>query len=138
MQAIIESGEGDFNPAQWLKPGKSSTTSSKGTSQADCPAGVSPEPSAEQSGTSEASSICPFSGQEFNQRQAAGMKKLVFGAGPRTCSGQNLAVTEILTVMVMLSRYVKGITMAKEEQERQTAPVFPHPTGMPVKLMART
>ena len=141
MQAIIQSGEGDFNPAQWLKPGKASSTSDDGTSQSGCPAGASSEPSlevsAESPGTSDASSICPFSGQEFNQRKAAHTRKLLFGAGPRTCSGQNLAVTEVVTVLVVLSRYVKSITMSKEEQERPIAPVFRHPTGMPVELVAR-
>lgn len=87
---------------------------------------------------SEASRMCPFSGQEFKQQEAAGMKKLVFGTGPRTCVGQNIAVIEIIAVLVVLCREVKSIGMSKEEQERQMAPIFPHPTGMPVELTSRT
>lgn len=141
LQGIKESGQGGFDPTQWLRPTVSSLDSvpesvpDSNTSEpkASCPEGYTTSEAPTEASTPK----CPFSGQEFKQKEATGMKKLVFGTGLRSCSAQNLAVTEIIVMLVLLCREVKEIKMSEEEQDRHLAPTFPHPTGMPVQLVAR-
>ena len=126
-QAIRQSNEAEFEPTHWLKPPAASTSSSSDSTstETECPAATA------------SSNICPFSGRDFNKMEASEMRKLVFGTGPRVCSGQALAVSEMVTVLVVMSRYLKDVKMDQEEQERVVAPIFPHPTGMPVEVVPR-
>lgn len=138
MHAIAESGKGEFDPSHCLQPTTQPipNTYISDSGSEKCYSNVSKSKTSALSKV-ETTRQCPFSGQEFKQREAASMKKLVFGVGPRTCSGQNLAVTEIAVLLVVLCHEVKGIKMAEEEQERPMAPIFPHPTGL-LDLVART
>lgn len=125
VQAIRQFNEAEFDPTHWLKPPTASTSSrsDSASTESECPA------------TSASSNICSFSGRDFNKMDASEMRKLVFGAGPRMCPGQALAVSEMVTVLVVMSRYLKDIRMSQEEQERVVAPIFPPPTGMPVEVV---
>jgi hypothetical protein len=177
MQAIIETGEADFNPAQWLRSASfaeastlykgsaseddmqcpDSASRSNGSSTIEAPSSIlegsilqgaferaselaafpGKSPEADASSTSHGAVGCPFIAQSFKQKEAQATKKLVFGVGPRSCVGQNLAVSELVAFLIVLAREVREVKISVEEQERQMAPVFPHPTGIPARFIPR-
>jgi hypothetical protein len=92
---------------------------------------------ADASSASHSGGGCPFSAMSFKQKEAQATKKFVFGVGPRSCVGLNLAVTELVVFLVVLAREVKEVEISAEEQERKMAPVFPHPTGLPARFIPR-
>jgi cytochrome P450 len=61
---------------------------------------------------------------------------LAFGGGMRKCSGSNLAMAEIIAMLVILGREVSAFDISQEELQR---PYFllGHPTGMPLRLVPR-
>lgn len=61
----------------------------------------------------------------------------IFGRGNRKCIGQHLAQVELTIALVTLARQVKEIQMSPEEMTRDYFVVGPHPTGLPVKFIAR-
>jgi hypothetical protein len=180
MQAILATGDADWNPAYWLRPASAAEASSsyQGSAEggAQCPASTSSSngTSTVESSSRSSSSIlegsvlqvagqlaselsavtgdrsgavasptshsaggCPFSAMSFKQKEAQATKKLIFGVGPRSCVGLNLAVTELVVFLIVLARDVKEVKMSIEEQERKMAPVFPHPTGIPARFISR-
>lgn len=64
------------------------------------------------------------------------MGNFSFGSGGRRCVGQHLAMTELTTALAILAREVKAIEMSEEEMNREFF-ILGHPTGMPLKLIAR-
>jgi hypothetical protein len=92
---------------------------------------------ADTSSASHSAGRCPFSAMSFKHKEAKATKKLVFGVGPRSCVGLNLAVTELVVFLIVLAREVKEVKISAEEQERKMAPVFPHPTGLPARFIHR-
>jgi hypothetical protein len=181
MQAILASGDADWNPAYWLRSASAAEASSSlqgfaAEDGAQCPAtksssnGTSTAESsskgnssilegsvlqgagqlaseltaltgnrsgADASSTSQSGGGCPFSAMSFKQKEAQATKKLIFGVGPRSCVGVNLAVTELVVFLIVLAREVQEVKMSEEEQERKMAPVWPHPTGMPARFISR-
>jgi hypothetical protein len=181
MQAIIATGDADWNPAYWLSPASAAEASRSypGSGAEDgvqCPAskssssGTSTTKSsfegdssilegsvlqgagqlaselamltgkssvADESFTSHSAGGCPFSAMSFKQKEAQVTKKFVFGVGPRSCVGLNLAVTELVVFLILLAREVKEVKISVEEQERKVAPVFPHPTRLPASFIPR-
>ena len=61
---------------------------------------------------------------------------LPFGKGPRNCAGQNLANVEMVLIFVLLAREVREVVVSREEIKRLFT-VTSHPTGCPLKLVAR-
>jgi cytochrome P450 len=61
---------------------------------------------------------------------------LSFGVGPRRCVGQSLATIEILTARAILAREVQSIEMLSDEMDLDFF-LFEHPTGQPLRLVAR-
>ena len=61
----------------------------------------------------------------------------VWGRGSRKCIGQHLAHVELAVALATIARQVKEIQMAPEEMYREYFVVGPHPTGLPVKFIAR-
>jgi hypothetical protein len=159
MQAIEKTGDVYFNPEQWLRP--SSTMSSASTafpesssaaaaSSVECPAladaaqvslNVATEtdkrPAASAPSTSSITGGCPFSAQVFKQKEAQPTKQFVFGVGPRTCLGQNLAIVELVSFLIVLARDVKKVRMSVEEKERDFGLFFPPSTGLPLRFIPR-
>jgi cytochrome P450 len=58
-----------------------------------------------------------------------------FGAGPRACVGQNLAMVELTTAVAIIAREVQAFDMSDEEKALDY--VLAHPTGMPTRLIPR-
>jgi hypothetical protein len=81
---------------------------------------------------------CPFGAMSFKQKEAQVTKKFLFGVGPRSCVGLNLAVTELVVYLIVLAREVKEVKISVEEQERKMSAVFPHPTGLPARFIPRS
>jgi hypothetical protein len=180
MQAILATGDADWNPAYWLRPASAEASSSYQGSAAEdasqCPAATSSSKgtSTVESSSKGSSSIlegsvlqgagqlvseltaltgsrsgadaslashsaggCPFSAMSFKHKEAQVTKKLIFGVGPRSCVGVNLAVTELVVFLIVLAREVKEVKISVEEQERKMTPIFPHPTGIPARFFPR-
>jgi hypothetical protein len=181
MQAILATGDADFNPAFWLSPASAveasssyrgpgtedgvqcpaSKSSSNGTSTANFSfegdtsilggsvlQGAGPVASeltaltgnrsvADASLTSLSGGGCPFSAMSFKHKEANATKKLVFGVGPRSCVGLNLAVAELVVFLIVLARKVKEVKMSVKDQERKVTPVLRHPTGLPACFIPR-
>jgi cytochrome P450 len=76
-----------------------------------------------------------------DDRRTAAMNEspcnISFSLGPRSCTGRNLAMVEIVTMMAVLAREVAAIHMSPDEINRPFNALLPHPTGMPVRLVAR-
>jgi cytochrome P450 family 709 len=76
-----------------------------------------------------------------DDRRTAAMNEspcnITFSLGPRSCTGRNLAMVEIVTLMAVLAREVAAIHMSPDEMNRAFNALLPHPTGMPVRLVAR-
>jgi hypothetical protein len=94
-------------------------------------------PVANASSTSQSTGGCPFSAMSFKHKEAQATKRFVFGVGPRSCVGLNLAVTELVVFLIVLAREVKEVKISVEEQERKMAPIYPHPTGLPARFISR-
>ena len=65
------------------------------------------------------------------------MKALAFSSGPRQCVGGHFALTQLMTVLIILAREVKQIELSSEEQARDFSATFGHPTGMPATVVGR-
>jgi hypothetical protein len=159
MQAIKETGDVHFNPMQWLRPSFTmssgataypESSSASTSSSVKCPALVDAaqaslevatdtdkKPAASPPSTSQISGGCLFSSQVFKQKEAQAAKHFIFGVGPRACIGQNLAVVELVSFLIVLAREVKAVQMSVEEQEREMAIFFPPPTGLPLRFIPR-
>jgi hypothetical protein len=158
MQVIEETGDAHFNPLQWLRPqatmSSAATTfpesAAKTSSSLKCPivadaAQVSLEvatdteevPAASPTSTTSTTGGCPFAAQVFKQKEAQASRQFVFGVGPRTCVGQQLSFAELVTFLIVLAREVKEVQMSEEEQERELAQFFSHPTGLPLRFIPR-
>jgi hypothetical protein len=159
MQVIEETGEGHFNPLQWLRPQATmssaatafpESSSAKTSSSLKCPvvadaAQVSLEvatdtekvPAASPPSPTSRTGGCPFSAQAFKHKEAQASKQFVFGVGRRTCIGQKLAIAELVSFLIVLAREVKEVQMSVEEQERELAQFFTHPTGLPLRFIPR-
>jgi cytochrome P450 len=61
-----------------------------------------------------------------------------FGRGFRSCTGKHLALLEMIAFLACLGREVSKIDISREEQERPFFFHFDHPTGLPLKLVARS
>lgn len=46
-------------------------------------------------------------------------------------------MVEAIAFLAVMAREVKEVRMTVEEQERVTAPMFPHPTGIPLQFIPR-
>jgi hypothetical protein len=159
MQAIKETGSVHFNPVQWLRPSykvsSAATAYLESSSLATSPSFKCPglagttqvplevatdtdkRPAASPPSTSPLTGGCPFSAQVFKQKEAQVTKQFVFGPGPRTCLGQNLAIAELVSFLIVLAREVKEVQMSVEEQERKMSLFFPPPTGLPLRFIPR-
>jgi hypothetical protein len=160
MQAIEKTGDVHFNPDQWLRASSTmssaasafpESSSAAAASSAECPAladiahgsldkatDTERRPVASSPSTSSITGGCPYSAQVFKQKEAHPTKQFVFGVGPRTCLGQNLAIVELVSFLIVLARDVKEVQMSVEEQERKMGLFFPPPTGLPLRFIPRS
>lgn len=59
-----------------------------------------------------------------------------WGKGPRNCVGRNLATVEMTLIFVLLAREVQEVVASEEEIHRPLSAID-HPTGIPLKFVAR-
>eukprot|EP00892_Ulva_mutabilis_P000151 jgi/Ulvmu1/10136/UM006_0090.1 len=62
---------------------------------------------------------------------------LTFGAGPRRCLGQNLAMVEVIMVLALMGREVDSMAINPKDHDLLGAATVKHPTGIPITFTPR-
>lgn len=60
-----------------------------------------------------------------------------FGSGARVCVGKFLAISELVTALAIIGRFVGRIEMDSKDATRVVTLVKGHPTGIPATLHPR-
>jgi Cytochrome P450 len=127
LQAVQKQGDTEFNPEQWLKAGQGDAVAADVTMEGGCPASQA---------AAAAAGGCPM--HAFDSQRAQPMRGLIFGNGPRTCSGKHLAMMEVAVGLIALAREVQHIDMSEQDKGVSFSPTFTPPGSMPVTFTPRS